>query len=134
MAFLRKTLRRNEVKASPCVRPFWIGKFSHKDLPVRTLPYVSSKHILISLTSYMCTRNSTKILYNTFLLTESDLISNRCVTSELTLTICNNSFYVWLEKLRNQHFRKFLETYTPHSIPSESTLEKILSLHIMKIC
>jgi hypothetical protein len=51
-------------KASPCFRPFWIGK-SDRCLPIRTLPYVSFKHILISLTSSMGTPNSMRILYNT---------------------------------------------------------------------
>jgi hypothetical protein len=38
---------------------------SDRCLPIRTLLYVSCKHILISLTSFMGTRNSMRILYST---------------------------------------------------------------------
>jgi hypothetical protein len=56
-------------EVSPCFRPFCIGKLSDKCLPIRTLLYNSFKHILISLTSFMGTPNSIRILYNTSLLT-----------------------------------------------------------------
>jgi hypothetical protein len=49
---------------------FWIGKLSDKCIPIRTLLYISFKHILISLTSFTGTPNSVRILYNTSLLTE----------------------------------------------------------------
>jgi hypothetical protein len=50
---------------------FWIGKLLGKYLPIQILLYVSSKHILISLTSFMGTPDYIRILYNTFLLNES---------------------------------------------------------------
>jgi hypothetical protein len=45
--------------------------FPDKYLPIQTLLYVSVKHILINLTSFMGTQNSMRILYNTYFLTES---------------------------------------------------------------
>jgi hypothetical protein len=47
----------NGNKASPCFRPFWIGKLSDRYLPVLILLYDSFKHILFSLTSFMVTPN-----------------------------------------------------------------------------
>jgi hypothetical protein len=57
-------------KASPCSRPFWIGKLWDKCLPIRTLLCVSFEHILISLTNLIRTLNFMRMLYNTSLLTE----------------------------------------------------------------
>jgi hypothetical protein len=54
-----------------CFGPFWIRKLSDKCLPIRTLLCVSFKHNLISLASFKGTPNSMRILYSTFLLTES---------------------------------------------------------------
>jgi hypothetical protein len=71
MAYSKAKLKSSDDKASPCFRPFWIGKLSDKCLPIRTLLYVSFKHIFISLTSFMGTPTSVRILYNTSLLTES---------------------------------------------------------------
>jgi hypothetical protein len=50
-------------RRSSCIRPFWIGKLSDKCLRMWTLLYISLKHILISLTSFMGTPNSMRILY-----------------------------------------------------------------------
>ncbi|PNF39209.1 hypothetical protein B7P43_G01301 [Cryptotermes secundus] len=46
--------------------------------------------------------------------------------SEFSKDLCQwmVSSNIPLEKLHNQHFRQFLETYTSHPIPSESTLRK----------
>lgn len=52
-------------------RPFWIGRLSGKCLPIRTLLYISLKHILVVLTVFMGIPNSLRILYNTYLLAES---------------------------------------------------------------
>jgi hypothetical protein len=57
-------------KASPCFRPFGIGKLSHKRLPIRTSQYFSCKHILISHTTFVNTPNSVRLLYNISVLTE----------------------------------------------------------------
>jgi hypothetical protein len=62
-------LKRIGDKASPSFRPFWIGKLSDKCLPIRTLLYVSFKHILIRLTNFMKTPHSMRIFYNISLLT-----------------------------------------------------------------
>jgi hypothetical protein len=64
MAYSKAKLNSSGDKASPCFRPFWIGKLSDKCLPILTLLYVSFKHILINLTSFMGTPNSMGILYN----------------------------------------------------------------------
>jgi hypothetical protein len=71
MAYSEAKLKSSGDRASVCFRPFCIVKLSDKCLPIRTLLYVSLKHIIINLTSFMGTLNSIRILYNTFLLTES---------------------------------------------------------------
>jgi hypothetical protein len=71
MAYSKAELKSNDDGASPCFRPFWIGKLTDKCLLIRTLIYVLFKHILINLTSSMGTPNSMRILYKTSLLTES---------------------------------------------------------------
>jgi hypothetical protein len=71
MAYSKAKLKSGGDRASPYFRSFWIGKLSDKCLPIWTLLYVSFKHILITLTSFMGTPNSMRILYNTSLLTES---------------------------------------------------------------
>jgi hypothetical protein len=71
MAYSKAKLKSSSDKASHCFRPFWIRKLSDKCLPIQTLLYVSFKHILISLSSFMDTQNSMRILNNTSLLTES---------------------------------------------------------------
>jgi hypothetical protein len=53
VAYSKTKLKSGGCKASPCLRPFWIGKFSDKGVPIRTLLYVSFKHILTSLTGFM---------------------------------------------------------------------------------
>jgi hypothetical protein len=64
-------LKSSGDKASPCFKPFWIGKLSDQYLPIRTLLYVSFKQILMSLANFMGIPNSIKMLYNTSLLPES---------------------------------------------------------------
>jgi hypothetical protein len=71
MAYSKAKLKSSGDKASHCLRPFWKGKISDKCLPIQTLPYVSFKHILISLRSFIGTPNSMAILHNTSLPTES---------------------------------------------------------------
>jgi hypothetical protein len=71
MAYSKAKLKSSGDRTSPWFRPFWIGKLSDKCLPIQTLLYVSFKHILINLTSFMGTPNSMRILYKTSLLTES---------------------------------------------------------------
>jgi hypothetical protein len=56
MAYSKEEKKSSGDRASPCFRPFWIGKLSD---------------ILISLTSFMGTPNPIRILYKTSLLTES---------------------------------------------------------------
>jgi hypothetical protein len=58
MAYSKAKLESRGDKASPCFRPFWMGKLSDKCLPIWTLLYIKFKHILISLTSFMGTPNS----------------------------------------------------------------------------
>jgi hypothetical protein len=41
MAYSKAKLKSSGDKASPCFRPFWIGKLSDRCLPIRTLLYVS---------------------------------------------------------------------------------------------
>jgi hypothetical protein len=50
---------------------FLQGKNVEKGWPIGTLLYILFKHILITLTSFMGTPNSVRILYNTLILTES---------------------------------------------------------------
>jgi hypothetical protein len=66
IAYSKVKLKSSGDEASPCFRPYCIGKLSGKCLPIRTL-----LHILISRTSFMGTPHSIRILYNTSLLTES---------------------------------------------------------------
>jgi hypothetical protein len=49
---------------------FGIEKLRDKYLPILTLLYVSFKHILINVTSFMGTPNSMRMLYNSSLITE----------------------------------------------------------------
>jgi hypothetical protein len=65
MAYSKAKLESSGDKASHCFRPFWIGQLSHKCLPIQTSLYLSFKHILISLSSFMATPNSIRILHNT---------------------------------------------------------------------
>jgi hypothetical protein len=53
MAYSKAKFKINGYKASPYFRPFWIGKLWDRYLPTQNLLYVSFKHILISLTSFM---------------------------------------------------------------------------------
>ena len=71
MSPIRNGLKSNGDRASPCFKPFLIGNMSDKFLPTRTLLYVSVRHIFITLTSFLGTPNSMRILYKTSLLTES---------------------------------------------------------------
>jgi hypothetical protein len=71
MAYIKATLKSSGDKSSPYFRPFWIVKIPDKCLPIRTLLYVSFKHILIKLTSFMGNPNTKKILYKTSLFAES---------------------------------------------------------------
>jgi hypothetical protein len=71
MTYSKAKLKSSGDRASHCFRPFWIGKLSHKCLPIRTLLYVSFKHILINLTSFMGTPNFMRVLYKTSPLNES---------------------------------------------------------------
>jgi hypothetical protein len=41
MAYYKAKLKSSGDRASPCYRPFWIGKLSHKCLSMWTLLYVS---------------------------------------------------------------------------------------------
>jgi hypothetical protein len=43
MAYSKAKLKSSGDKASPCFRPFWIGKLSDKCLPIRTLLYVGRR-------------------------------------------------------------------------------------------
>jgi hypothetical protein len=46
MAYSKAKLKSSGDKASPCFRPFWIGKLSAKCLPIQTLLYVCiGKHL-----------------------------------------------------------------------------------------
>jgi hypothetical protein len=71
MAYPKAKFKSSGDKASPCFRPFWIGKLSDICLPIETLLYVSLKHVLISLTNFMGTPNSMRIFFNTSLLFKS---------------------------------------------------------------
>jgi hypothetical protein len=71
MAYSKGKLKSSDDKASPSLKPYWIGKLSDKCVPIRTLLYVSFKHTLMSLTRFMGTPYSMRMLYNTSLLTES---------------------------------------------------------------
>jgi hypothetical protein len=53
MAYSKTKLKSSGDRSSPCFRPFWIGNLSDKCLPIWTLLYVSFKHILINLTTYI---------------------------------------------------------------------------------
>jgi hypothetical protein len=67
MAFSKAKLKSGGDRATPCFGPFWIEKLSDKCLHIQTLLYISFKHILINLTSFMGTRNPMRILYKTSL-------------------------------------------------------------------
>jgi hypothetical protein len=71
MAYPKAKLKSSGDEASPGLRKFWIGKLSDKCLSLRALLYVSFKHILISLNSFMGNPNSMRLLYNISHLTES---------------------------------------------------------------
>ena len=65
MGYSKAKLKSNGDRASPCFKPFLIGNISDTFLPTRTLLYVSVKHNLTSLTSFLGTPNSMRILYKT---------------------------------------------------------------------
>jgi hypothetical protein len=71
MAYYKENLKSSGDKASPRFRPFCI-ELLDKCLPLRTLLYISFKHIFISLPSYMCIPDSIRLFYDTSLLTESE--------------------------------------------------------------
>jgi hypothetical protein len=62
MAYSTAKLKSSGDRATPYFRQFWIGKLSDKYLPIRPLLYVSFKHILINLTSFMGTPNSMRTI------------------------------------------------------------------------
>jgi hypothetical protein len=70
MAYSKAKLKSNVDRASPCFKPFLIRNLSDKFLPIRTLLYVSFRHIFINLSCFMEIQNSMGILYKTSLLTE----------------------------------------------------------------
>jgi hypothetical protein len=86
MAYSKAKLKSSCDKASPCFKPFWKGKLSEKCLHIQTLLYVSLKHLLMSLTHFMGTPNSIRILYNTSLLTESGFLEV-CVEPMYCITV-----------------------------------------------
>jgi hypothetical protein len=67
MAYYKAKLKSSGDRASPYFKPFWIEKLSDKYLPTWTLLYVSFKHVLINLTSFIGTPSSIRIVYNTVL-------------------------------------------------------------------
>jgi hypothetical protein len=72
MAYSKEKLKSSSDKASPCFKPFWIGKLTTiYYLPIQTLLYASFKHILISLTNFLGAQNSLRMIYNNSFLTES---------------------------------------------------------------
>jgi hypothetical protein len=59
MAYSKAKLKSSGDKASPCFRPFWMGKLSHKCLPLQT-----SLHVSISSTVFaQLLRNSGSTAY-----------------------------------------------------------------------
>jgi hypothetical protein len=70
MADSEATLNNSGGKTS-CFMPFWTGKLADKCLPIRTLLYVSFKHLFINLTRFMGTPKYMRIMYSTSLLSES---------------------------------------------------------------
>jgi hypothetical protein len=48
MAYSKAKLKSGGDRASPCFRPFWIGKLSDKCLPIWTLLYVSVRYVNIT--------------------------------------------------------------------------------------
>jgi hypothetical protein len=71
MAYSTAKSKSIDGKASPCFRPFWTGNVSDMCFLLHSLLWVSCKHTLISLTSFMRTQYSMRILYNTSVRTES---------------------------------------------------------------
>jgi hypothetical protein len=65
--YSKAELKSNYGKPSPCIRRFWIW---NKYWLVWTLLWVSLKHILISLNSFLDIRSSMRVLYNISLSTE----------------------------------------------------------------
>jgi hypothetical protein len=66
MAYSKAKLKSIGDRASPCFRPFWIGKLSDKCMD---LLYVSLKHILIRLASFLGTADAVRLFYMTALVT-----------------------------------------------------------------
>jgi hypothetical protein len=66
MAYSKEKFKSSGDKAFPSFRPLGIEKINKCVYGF----YFSFKHILFSLTSFMGTRNSMRIMYNTSLLTE----------------------------------------------------------------
>jgi len=71
MAYSKVNLRSNSDKASPFLRPFWIGNPSDRFLPIWTLLLVMFTHILITITNLIGMPSLVRIFYNAFLLTDS---------------------------------------------------------------
>jgi len=71
MEYSKAHMKRNGDRASSCFQPFLIGNMSDKFFPNRNLLYISVRHILISVTSFIGILNSMRILYKTSLLSES---------------------------------------------------------------
>jgi hypothetical protein len=69
MTYSKAELKGIGDKASPCFRPFSIGKLTDKCLHMWTCLYISFKHSLARLSSVMGTPNSVRILYSTSILT-----------------------------------------------------------------
>jgi hypothetical protein len=78
-----------------CFRPFWIRSASDRFLPARNLQQLSLKHIWISLTNLIGISNSTRVLYNTFLLKESYAFS-KSINNSCTVPLYSNFFSSYL--------------------------------------
>jgi hypothetical protein len=63
MAYSKAKLKGSEGKASPCSRPLRTENASHKCLPTWALLYVSHKHILVTITSFVANPKSMRIQY-----------------------------------------------------------------------
>jgi hypothetical protein len=63
-AYSKGKFKSSGDKASPCFGPFWTGELSEKCLPIWILLYILLKHILFSITNFMGSQNSMRILHN----------------------------------------------------------------------
>jgi hypothetical protein len=81
MSYSKANFKSSCHKASPCFRPFWAGELSGRCWPIRILPYVLFKHILISLTDFKLYKNTVQYFPPNWIMGFLEVTNSWCTVS-----------------------------------------------------